>query len=434
LISTAEPEVFSSPTAAFSGDPNSLAVPAPRPRGDSVDSSNSTVSSQTFVEASSPSIHQASSTGSFVSMASDDHDHDPLSPDPGQQDSFNVENNPFAYSPGQLSKLLDPKSFAAFSALGGIAGLEKGLRTNINSGLSIDEDQLVGSVSFEEAKSAAASTTSPSSADVGKDTAQLRHTDTELTKSGAPKSNYKDRKRVYGDNRLPERKSKSIWALAWMALQDKVLILLSIAAVVSLALGLYQTFGVKHTKESGAKVEWVEGVAIIVAIAIVVMVGAVNDWQKERQFVKLNKKKEDRVVKVIRSGKTMKASVYDIFVGDVMIMEQGDVLPVDGIYIGGYNVTCDESSATGESDLLKKTPADEAFRALQEGKSTRKLDPFVLSGAKVSEGVGRFLVTAVGVNSSYGKTMMALREDNDITPLQFKLNVLAGKSNLTHQV
>jgi Ca2+-transporting ATPase len=377
------------------------------------------------VEASSPSIHQASSTGSFVSMASEEHD--PLSPDPGQQDSFNVENNPFAYSPGQLSKLLDPKSFAAFSALGGIAGLEKGLRTNVRSGLSIDEDQLAGSVSFEEAKSAAASTTSPSSAGISKDTPALRHTDTELTKSGLPKSNYKDRRRVYGDNRLPERKSKSIWALAWMALQDKVLILLSIAAVVSLALGLYQTFGVVHTPETGAKVEWVEGVAIIVAIVIVVMVGAVNDWQKERQFVKLNKKKEDRLVKVIRSGKTMKASVYDVFVGDVMIMEQGDVLPVDGIYIGGYNATCDESSATGESDLLRKTPADEAFRAIQEGKSTRKLDPFILSGAKVSEGVGTFLVTAVGVNSSYGKTMMALREDNDITPLQFKLNVLAGK-------
>jgi Ca2+-transporting ATPase len=354
-----------------------------------------------------------------------DDDHDPLSPNPGQQDSFNVENNPFAFSPGQLSKLLDPKSFAAFSALGGIAGLEKGLRTNISSGLSIEEDQLNGSVSFEEAKSAAGPTTSPS-ATVNKDT-KIGRTDTQLTKSGLPKSAYKDRKRVYGDNRLPERKSKSIWALAWTALQDKVLILLSIAAVVSLALGLYQTFGVKHTKESGAKVEWVEGVAIIVAIAIVVMVGAVNDWQKERQFVKLNKKKEDRLVKVIRSGKTMKTSVYDVFVGDIMILEQGDVLPVDGIYISGHNVSCDESSATGESDLMKKTPAEEAFRALQEGRSTRKLDPFILSGAKVSEGVGTFLVTAVGIHSSYGKTMMALREDNDITPLQFKLNVLAGK-------
>lgn len=48
--------------------------------------------------------------------------------------------------------------------------------------------------------------------------------------------------------------------------------------------------------------DWVEGVAIMVAILIVVIVGSLNDWQKERQFRKLNDKKEDRGVKVIRDG------------------------------------------------------------------------------------------------------------------------------------
>jgi P-type Ca2+ transporter type 2C len=61
---------------------------------------------------------------------------------------------------------------------------------------------------------------------------------------------------------------------------------LSIAAVISLALGFYQSFrpGAKD------KVEWVEGVAILVAIAIVTIVQSVNDYQKERQFMKLNQK------------------------------------------------------------------------------------------------------------------------------------------------
>ena len=48
--------------------------------------------------------------------------------------------------------------------------------------------------------------------------------------------------------------------------------------------------------------DWVEGVAIMVAVIIVVVVGSINDWQKERQFKKLNEKKEDRSVKVIRDG------------------------------------------------------------------------------------------------------------------------------------
>jgi len=56
--------------------------------------------------------------------------------------------------------------------------------------------------------------------------------------------------------------------------------------VVSLALGLYQTFRPGATD----KVEWVEGVAILVAITIVTVVQSVNDYQKERQFMKLNQK------------------------------------------------------------------------------------------------------------------------------------------------
>lgn len=67
-------------------------------------------------------------------------------------------------------------------------------------------------------------------------------------------------------------------------------------AVVSLAIGLYQTFGQppEYDEDGNPKprVEWVEGVAIIVAIAIVSLVGAANDWQKERQFVKLNKRRK----------------------------------------------------------------------------------------------------------------------------------------------
>jgi len=158
---------------------------------------------------------------------------------------------------------------------------------------------------------------------------------------------------------------------------------------------------------------------------VVVIVGSLNDYQKERQFVKLNKKKEDRDVNVIRSGKTMEISVFDLLVGDVVHLEPGDMIPVDGIFIEGHNVKCDESQTTGESDLIKKKPADEVYRAIENHESLRKMDPFILSGAQVTEGVGTFLVTSTGVNSSYGKTLMSLREDPDVTPLQSKLNTLA---------
>jgi P-type Ca2+ transporter type 2C len=124
-------------------------------------------------------------------------------------------------------------------------------------------------------------------------------------------------------------------------------------------------------------------------------------------------KKEDRVVNVIRSGKTIQLSVYDVLVGDVVHLEPGDLVPVDGVFITGHLVKCDESSepATGESDALKKTPASEVFNRIAAGEDARKLDPFILSGSKVLEGVGTFLVTNVGEHSGFGMTMMALHED-----------------------
>src|SRR5947207_436315 len=76
---------------------------------------------------------------------------------------------------------------------------------------------------------------------------------------------FADRLRVFKDNRLPREKSKSLLELAWTACNDKVLILLAITAVISLALGLYQTFGQPH-EQGEFQAKWVEGVAIMVAI------------------------------------------------------------------------------------------------------------------------------------------------------------------------
>ena len=413
------PHNVSSPASQWGHSHNFLAVPGARSRGNSLDSTSEIAESSagtgtTYIPSEGETLKGGAGNDEIL------NDAQALRPDPGTEDEFKVEDNKFAFSPGHLSKLLNPKSLGAFHALGGIDGIEKGLRTNRKNGLSIDEQYMDGYVSFEDA-------TAPSLSDSPVKPAPekaIQRSETTATSRIPKEDAFADRKRVYSDNRLPERKAKNIFQLAWMAYNDKVLILLTVAAVISLALGLYQSFGQPH-KDGEAPVEWVEGVAIMAAIVIVVVVGALNDWQKERQFVKLNKKKEDRDIKVVRSGKTREISVHDVLVGDVVLLEPGDMVPVDGIFIEGHGVKCDESSATGESDLLKKYPAEEVFRALENRENVKKMDPFILSGAKVSEGVGSFLVTATGIHSTHGKTMMSLREDNEVTPLQSKLNVLA---------
>lgn len=203
---------------------------------------------------------------------------DALTPDPRTEADFEVDNNCFAFSPGQLNKMQNPKSLAAFYALGGLQGLEQGLRTDLSAGLSLDESRLEGTVAFQQvAPSLDKISSSSKSPQVAVPTsarpAAIGH--------GQP---YEDRVRVFNRNKLPARKSTGFLKLLWIAYNDKIIILLTIAAIVSLSLGIYETV------DGGTGVDWVEGVAICVAILIVTVVTAANDWQKERQFAKLNKR------------------------------------------------------------------------------------------------------------------------------------------------
>ena len=341
-----------------------------------------------------------------------------LRPHKNDQKDFNVANNPFAFSPGQLNKTLNPKSLAAYRALGGLRGLERGLKTDVIAGLSVDEVSILEKISFEEATQ---STRTKKPPDAGTTIAQdVMVTDHEV------KGQYHDRIRIFNNNRLPTKQSLSIWKLFWNAFNDRVLIILTIAAIISLALGIYEAIGQTPAPGEGPSLDWVEGVAIEVAVVIVVLVTGVNDYRREKQFMALNEKKEDRQVKAIRSGKSVLISVFDVMVGDVLHLESGDLIPADGILINGHGIRCDESSATGESDAMKKTAGQEVWNRIDDGTATSKLDPFIISGSKVLEGVGTYLVTSVGVNSSFGKVMVGLQTENEDTPLQAKLANMAN--------
>lgn len=115
-----------------------------------------------------------------------------------------------------------------------------------------------------------------------------------------------------------------------------------------------------------ANVEWIEGLAIIIAVLVVVLVTAFNDWSKERQFRGLQTKIESgHKFSVIRNGAELEIPIKEIFVGDVCHIKYGNSLPADGVIIQSNDLKIDESSLTGESDFIKK----------HESK-----DPFVLSG------------------------------------------------------
>ncbi|XP_067166876.1 plasma membrane calcium-transporting ATPase 4 isoform X2 [Apteryx mantelli] len=215
--------------------------------------------------------------------------------------------------------------------------------------------------------------------------------------SGNP-TDLEKRRQVFGQNFIPPKKAKTFLQLVWEALQDVTLIILEIAAIISLGLSFYHppggdnelcgqsAGGVEDEGESQAG--WIEGAAILFSVIIVVLVTAFNDWSKEKQFRGLQSRiEQEQKFTVIRKGQVIQIPVAEIVVGDIAQIKYGDLLPSDGILIQGNDLKIDESSLTGESDQVKKS---------------LEKDPMLLSGTHVMEGSGRMVVTAVGINSQTG--------------------------------
>ncbi|XP_069084907.1 plasma membrane calcium-transporting ATPase 1 isoform X1 [Pleurodeles waltl] len=225
--------------------------------------------------------------------------------------------------------------------------------------------------------------------------------------SGNP-ADLERRQEVFGKNLIPPKKPKTFLQLVWEALQDVTLIILEIAAIISLGLSFYRPPGGENemceatsgaSEEEEGETGWIEGGAILVSVVCVVLVTAFNDWSKEKQFRGLqNRIEQEQRFTVVRGGQVIQIPVADIVVGDIAQVKYGDLLPADGVLIQGNDLKIDESSLTGESDHVKKTS---------------EKDPLLLSGTHVMEGSGKMVVTAIGVNSQTGIIFTLLGAGDD---------------------
>ena len=106
--------------------------------------------------------------------------------------------------------------------------------------------------------------------------------------------------------------------------------------------------------------EWIEGVAILIAVIVVVLVTAINDWSKEKQFRELQSKiQTDSRVSVIREGQPIDVTTKELVVGDVVRVKYGDILSADGLLLQNNGLKIDESTMTGESDSVNKSPEND---------------------------------------------------------------------------
>lgn len=148
------------------------------------------------------------------------------------------------------------------------------------------------------------------------------------------------------------------------------------------------------------------------AVIVVVFVTAIQDWNKEKQFRYLQKKiDQEQMANVIRSGKIKQICVKNLVVGDICLIRYGDLVPADGIIIQSSDLKLDESSLTGETDLIKK-----------------EIQDIILSGTHIMEGSGQLLVTSVGINSQTGIIMCLLGATDESVNPNTKNNIKPDKS------
>ena len=137
---------------------------------------------------------------------------------------------------------------------------------------------------------------------------------------------------------------------------------------------------------------WIDGAAILAAVAVVVAVTAVNDFQKEAQFAALAALSSDPLVTVRRRGTTREVRSSELVVGDLLLFEAGDILAADGFATSAAaDLRLDESQLTGESRAVSKGPGDSLW-----------------SGARVLRGRGEAVVAAVGLRSQAGGILAAV--------------------------
>ncbi|XP_061361514.1 calcium-transporting ATPase 8, plasma membrane-type-like [Gastrolobium bilobum] len=259
----------------------------------------------------------------------------------------------FSIGQKQLSSISREHDTTALREIGGVKGLSHSLKTNLEKGIRGDDADLV------------------------------------------------KRRNAFGSNNYPRKKGRTLLMFMWDACKDLTLIILMVAAMASLALGI---------KSEGIAEGWYDGGSIAFAVILVIVVTAVSDYKQSLQFRDLNEHKRNIHLEVIRDGRRVEISIYDVVVGDVIPLNIGNQVPADGILITGHSLAIDESSMTGESKIVDKNSNE----------------PFLMSGCKVADGSGTMLVTAVGINTEWGLLMASISEDTgEETPLQVRLNGLA---------
>ena len=222
---------------------------------------------------------------------------------------------------------------------------------------------------------------------------------------GLSRQEAKHRLQEYGENALQEGKKKSALQVFAEQFKDLLVIILLIAAVISMVSGN------------------VESTIVIIAVLIMNAILGTVQHEKAQKSLESLKSMSAPNAKVMRDGQKVEIPAREVVPGDILLLEAGDLTAADGRILNQYSLQVNESSLTGESANV-----DKEEKAISEEVSLGDRKNMVFSGSLVTYGRAEVVVTETGMKTEMGKIadlMNATKEKR--TPLQVSLDAFSSR-------
>ncbi|KGR75650.1 ATPase [Ureibacillus sinduriensis BLB-1 = JCM 15800] len=222
----------------------------------------------------------------------------------------------------------------------------------------------------------------------------------DVTHQGLTDYEVRTRHKKYGYNELRESKQKSAIVIFLEQFKDFLVIILMVAALISIFLGEVES-----------------SIVIWVVIILNAILGTVQQIKAEKSLDSL-KEMAAPIARVLRDGQVAEIPSKEVVVGDILMLDAGDFISADGRIIESHSLQINESSLTGESLPIQKMVNVINDQEVALGDKTN----MVFSGSFVTNGRGKAIVTSIGMNTEIGKIANLLDNAKEKkTPLQVSL-------------
>ncbi len=227
---------------------------------------------------------------------------------------------------------------------------------------------------------------------------------TEVDEAGLTGREAARRLAEVGPNTLPEPEARSMLRLVAAALADPLVLVLLVAGVLTLA--------------SGDRPD----TAVIALVVLINTVVTVRQNAHADDAVRALRTLQSPTCRVVRDGVEQGLAAADLVPGDVVLLDEGDLVPADAVVLRAVALLVDESTVTGESVAVDKTAVGAAHAGTTDaGATDAGADATVLAGTAVVHGHAVVRVVATGPRSALGQVAGLLQGPAQRTPLQRRM-------------